>query len=102
MLKKERKMNQDQTPRRRFLKIGGATLAVIPLMVASGSAAAATNAAMRTALKYQDKPEGDKSCSNCVQFVPGASPQGPGGCKIMAGDTEISPHGYCAAWVKKP
>ena len=95
-------MNQDQTSRRRFLKIGSATLAVIPLVVASGSAGAATNAAMRTALKYQDKPEGDKSCSSCLQFVPGPSAQGPGGCKIMPGDTEISPQGYCAAWVKKP
>jgi len=95
-------MNQDQTSRRQFLKIGGATLAVIPLIVASGSAGAATNAAIRSALKYQDKPEGDKSCSNCVHFVPGPSAQGPGGCKIMVGDTEISPQGYCVAWVKKP
>jgi len=101
-MQKERKMNQDQTSRRRFLKIGGATLAVIPLIVASGSAGAATNAAMRGALKYQDKPEGDKSCSSCVHFVSGPSAQGPGGCKIMPGDTEISPHGYCVAWVKKP
>ncbi|HWS63222.1 MAG TPA: high-potential iron-sulfur protein [Steroidobacteraceae bacterium] len=101
-MQKERKMNQDQTSRRQFLKIGGATLAVIPLIVASGSAGAATNAAMRSALKYQDKPEGDKSCSNCVQFVPSPSAQGPGGCKIMPGDTEISPQGYCMAWVKKP
>jgi len=101
-MQKERNMNQDQTSRRRFLKIGGATLAVIPLIVASGSAGAATNAAMRSALKYQDKPEGDKSCSSCVHFVPGPSAQGPGGCKIMPGDTEISPQGYCLAWVKKP
>jgi hypothetical protein len=95
-------MNQDQTSRRQFLKIGGAMLVVIPLVVASGSAAAATNAAMRTSLKYQDKPEGDKSCSTCVQFVPGPSANAPGGCKIMPGDTEISPQGYCLAWVKKP
>jgi len=94
-------MNQDQASRRQFLKIGGATFAVIPLIVASGSAGAATNAAVRTSLKYQDKPVGDKSCSNCVQFVPGPSAQDKGGCKIMPGDTEISPQGYCAAWAKK-
>ena len=95
-------MNQDQTSRRQFLKVGGATLVVIPLVVASGSAGAATNAAMRTSLKYQDKPEGDKSCATCVQFVPSPSANAPGGCKIMPGDTEISPQGYCLAWVKKP
>jgi hypothetical protein len=99
---KERKMNQDQTSRRQFLKIGGATLVVIPLGVASGGAGAATNAALRGALKYQDKPEGDKSCSNCMQFVPGPSANAPGGCKVLPGDTEISPQAYCTAWVKKP
>ena len=49
----------------------------------------------------QAKPDGDKSCSNCVQFVPGKNPKGPGECKAIAGDTEISPQGYCIAWVKK-
>jgi hypothetical protein len=56
---------------------------------------------MRTSLKYQAKPEGDKSCGNCMQFVPGANAKANGGCKLLAGDTEISPTGYCVAWVKK-
>jgi High potential iron-sulfur protein len=74
---------------------------MIPVMVFSGRAVAATNAALRAALKYQGKPEGDKSCANCVQFVPGASAKELGGCKVMPGDTEISPQGYCIVWVKK-
>jgi High potential iron-sulfur protein len=94
-------MKENQTLRRQFLKIGGAALAMIPVMVASGRADAATNAALRTALKYQGKPEGDKSCSNCMQFVPGTSANVSGGCKVIPGDTEISPQGYCAAWAKK-
>jgi hypothetical protein len=94
-------MNKKQTPRREFLKIGGAVVAVIPLMAVSNWAGAATNANMRTAFKYQDKPEGDKNCSGCMQFVPGKTPKGPGACNIMPGDTEISPQGYCIAWVKK-
>ncbi len=93
-------MDQNQTPRRQFLKFGGAALAMIPVMVACGNADAATNAALRTALKYQAKPEGDKSCSNCQQFVPGKTAKDPGGCKIMPGDTEISPQGYCISWTK--
>jgi hypothetical protein len=88
-------MKERQTPRRRFLKMGGAILATIPIVVVSGRADAATNAAMRTALKYQGTPEGDKSCANCMQFV------APGSCKVIAGDTEISPQGYCTVWVKK-
>ena len=94
-------MQQNQTPRRQFLKIGGAALALIPVMIISGRASAATNAAMRTSLKYQGKPEGEKSCGNCVQFVPGANAKALGGCKVMPGDTEISPQGYCSAWAKK-
>ena len=94
-------MDKSLTPRREFLKIGGAVVAVIPLVAVSNWSCAATNAAMRTALKYQDKPEGDKNCANCMHFVPGKNPKGPGECKLLAGDTEISPQGYCTAWLKK-
>ena len=94
-------MEERQTPRRRFLKFGAAALAVLPALAAPGRADAATNAALRTALKYQTKPEGDKSCANCLHFVPDASAKKPGTCKIMPGDTEILPQGYCIGWVKK-
>ena len=94
-------MKKNQTPRRQFLKIGGTALAMIPVMAVFGCADAATNATLRTALKYQDKPEGDKSCANCMQFVPGASVKDLGGCKVIPGDTEISPQGYCIVWAKK-
>lgn len=94
-------MKKIQMQRRQFLKLGGVTLAMLPVLAASGQADAATNAALRTSLKYQDKPNGDKSCAKCMQFVPGASANGPGSCKIIPGDTEISPHGYCIAWTKK-
>jgi hypothetical protein len=57
---------------------------------------------MRAAMKYKDSPEGDKSCSSCMQFVPGKSATDAGGCKIFPGDTEVSPKGYCVAWAKKP
>ncbi|MGE5468300.1 MAG: high-potential iron-sulfur protein [Ignavibacteria bacterium] len=88
--------------RRRLLKAGCAALAMIPIVVASGRATAAQNAALRSSLKYQDKPMGEKECSNCMQFVPGKTPKDRGGCKLMPGDTEISPQGYCVAWTKKP
>jgi hypothetical protein len=88
-------VDASQTPRRRFLKISGAILATIPIVIVSGRADAETNAAVRTALKYQGTPEGDKSCSNCMQFV------APSSCKLIAGDTEISPQGYCSVWTKK-
>ncbi len=88
--------------RRKFVKVGGATIIAIPLLAWTNGSLSATNAAMRASLKYQDKPSGDKKCAGCVQFVPGQSPTGPGGCKVIPGDTEISPNGYCTAWAAKP
>jgi high potential iron-sulfur protein len=94
-------MKSKQIQRRHFLKLGSAALATIPVIAFSARAAAATNAAIRASLKYQDRPEGEKHCANCVQFVPGKTATDKGGCKVMPGDTEISPQGYCAAWTKK-
>jgi hypothetical protein len=96
-------MKEELKPsRRQFLKIGGAAIAMIPVVALSGKVMASTNAAMRTSMKYQDKPSGDKHCATCMQFVPGKTAKDLGGCKIFAGDTEISPSGYCIAWVAKP
>lgn len=96
-------MKEELKPsRRQFLKIGGAAIAMIPVIAVSGNTMAATNSAMRTAMKYQDKPSGGKDCVACMQFVPGKTPTSAGGCKIFPGDTEVSPHGYCVAWVAKP
>ncbi len=80
--------------RRNMLKIGGLSLAMIPVV-----AFAAKNDSVRASMKYQDTPMGDKSCATCVQFIPGSG--ATGGCKIFPGDTEISPKGYCIAYSKK-
>ena len=96
-------MKEDvKTSRRQFLKIGGAAIAMIPVVSLSGKVMASTNAAMRTAMKYQDKPNGGKRCDTCMHFVPGKTPKDLGGCKVIPGDTEISPNGYCVAWAAKP
>lgn len=82
--------------RRNILKLSGIALAVIPMV-----AFAAKNDAMRASMKYTGSPEGDKNCSNCLQFSPGKTTADLGGCKIFPGDTEVSPKGYCVAWSKK-
>ena len=82
--------------RRSMLKLSGAALALIPVV-----AFAAKNDAMRKSTNYKDTPDGDKKCSACAQFVPGASATAAGGCKIYPGDTEVSPNGSCIAFSKK-
>lgn len=95
--------NEFTTTRRQFIKIGSSAIASIPLLALAGKASAATNAGLRNAMKYQDKPGPDnKECSGCLQFVPGKAATDLGGCKIFPGDTEISPKGFCMAWVAKP
>jgi hypothetical protein len=95
-------VNNEMAPsRRRFVKIGSATVMAIPLLAFTKQSLSATNAAMRSALKYQDTPSGEKDCAGCLHFVPGKSATSPGGCKLMPGDTEIAPKGYCTAWVAK-
>ena len=87
-------MNDDNKPSRRsvlklFALVTGAALA-------SGVAprrALAQQKASKQSMKYQDKPNGDQKCANCLQFEP------PKGCKVVAGD--VSPEGYCIAWAKK-
>jgi len=54
----------------------------------------------QAAVKYQDKPNGNMKCGNCLQFVPGSSPDANGTCKVV--DGTISPNGYCTIWVAKP
>src|SRR5258708_14099090 len=91
-----------KSARRRMLKLGGAALAMIPLMALTGRTYAATNAAMRAAFKYQNKPDGDKACRGCVQFVPGKTAKALGGCKIYPGDTATTPTGHCTACTAAP
>jgi len=85
--------------RRLALKQLSMPLASIPLIVVAGNALAAKNESLRTALKYQDKPNAGKACAACVQFVPGKTAKDNGSCKIIPGDTEISPTGWCSAFV---
>jgi len=59
----------------------------------SNRQARAQGKASKDAMKYQDHPNGEQKCSNCLQFV------APGSCKVVEG--AISPNGYCIAWVKK-
>ena len=74
---------------RRVALLAGAALTA---SVVQTNDALAQQKATKEAMKYQDKPSGDKQCSNCSQFV------APGSCKIVEGS--VSPSGYCIAWVK--
>jgi len=99
---------KDQTKhsRRKMLKIGMTALAIVPLAGLSERAFATQNAAVRTALKFQEQPNGDKQCSKCVNFIPNKEKPGNNddvdGFKLYPGHTEIPPHGYCVGFVLKP
>ena len=75
---------------KRVALLAGAALSA---SMVQNKAALAQQKATKEAMKYQDKPNGDKQCSNCSQFV------APSSCKVVEG--AISPSGYCIVWVKK-
>ena len=87
-------INDPKVSRRSVLKRAvllagaGLTASMLP-----SRAAYAQQKASKAAMKYQDHPNGDQKCSTCLQFV------APNSCKVV--DGEISPNGYCIAWVKK-
>jgi hypothetical protein len=90
-------MNTNLT-RRKFFQTAGIALVLLPIVGISRQAMANTNKALRAKLKYQNTPKDNMSCTACLEFVPGKSEKDLGGCKVIPGDDEISPDGYCSSW----
>lgn len=65
----------------------GAAGAAAAMVVGHTQPAAAAIKISKTAVAYQDHPQGDKRCGKCMQF------QAPDGCKLV--DGPVSPQGFC-------
>lgn len=94
-------MKMNKSRRGALKNVAGSAIAV-PVLLATKEAWAAKNDALRTALQYQDDPKDGNRCDACLHWKAGADAAAKGGCAIMPGDTEISPSGWCSAYVKKP
>jgi hypothetical protein len=77
----------------KFMVVGAA----VSCMSLSGQIQAAK--ASKGSMRYREEPNGKEHCSNCMQFIPGETPEASGGCKVVEGS--ISPNGWCAAYAKK-
>jgi hypothetical protein len=89
----------NSTPGLQYLKIGRALLAMGPIAPHATQEVAFKNDTMRASLKYHDHPGPDMGhCSGCAYFIPGEADVSLGRCKLMWGDTEVSPLGYCSGW----
>ena len=84
--------------RRRFLRLSATGTTFIPLASLIGEARAATNQGLRAQYKYQNSPLEGKNCTSCLEFIPSSLATAPGRCKLIPGDDEISPNGYCTLW----
>ncbi len=82
-------MVTDPKSRRRAL---GRIIAMGCLLLAQPWARAAGGKATKAQVQYQDHPNGEQKCVNCMHFVP------PNGCKVVEGD--IAPDAWCKVWVK--
>ncbi len=87
------------TPTRRhcLLKAGWA-LAATPLILAAGQAQAAGKTA-KADVHYQYTPKNDQRCGDCASFLPPASSDGAGTCRIV--DGPIPPNGWCELFSKR-
>jgi secreted PhoX family phosphatase len=98
--KEEAQMNDylDKLISRRTLLKGAAAVTCVALASAfAGKALAAKST--KASSNYQDKPNGDKKCSNCNLFIPGKTPTADGTCSVVEGS--ISPQGYCTLYNRK-
>ena len=87
-------MDENRRFSRRAIMKGAALLASTTVIaVLMGSKEALAQKASKASMQYQDKPNGDKQCSNCAQFIPANS------CQIVEGT--IAPQGFCISWQKK-
>jgi hypothetical protein len=78
--------------RRSLLHGAACAVYAVPVLLVTTNAAKAAKIA-KTAVAYQDSPNGDKKCGVCKNFQP------PSGCTIV--DGTINANGYCKVWVKK-
>jgi len=93
-------MNAHESARRRLLGRAAAALPamlVVPLFARPSTARAGS--ASKEDFHYQDHPNENRRCANCVQFIPSANEQQPGTCQIVAGS--ISPDGWCMAFTPR-
>jgi hypothetical protein len=91
-------MSSSNSRRQFLLQAGTSSLISLPLVWLSAPSCAATNETMRVQLKYQDSPLDGKSCTSCLEFLPGKAEADRGSCKVIPGDDQISPQGYCTLW----
>ena len=84
--------------RRKVSKSIGIALTLMPMVLLYRQARAKTNTAMRAELEYQSAPKDGMQCTSCLEFIPGKTEKSAGACKVIPGDDEISPDGYCARW----
>lgn len=84
--------------RRKWIKNTCIGLTLLPLAIVSKHSKAITNPVLRAQFKYKDTPQETMSCTSCLEFIPGKTDKDLGGCKVIPGDDEISPNGYCTRW----
>jgi hypothetical protein len=94
-------MKNTSLNRRQLLSTGVAAVVAVPVLFVATDAMANQNAKIRTSLKFQGTPNGEKECSKCSNFLPNAADLKASGCKLYPGDNEIPPTGYCMGFVLK-
>lgn len=78
----------------RKLAVTAGGVAALATTITGNLGAVAQTKMSQKVVGYQDTPQGDHRCDNCLQFLP------PSSCKVV--DGSINPAGWCKVYVKKP
>ena len=78
---------------RKLAVTAGGVAALAAMMTANRRAVAQTKMSQKV-VGYQDTPQGNHRCDNCLQFLP------PSSCKVVDGTINLA--GWCKVYVKKP
>lgn len=77
---------------RRLLLQNAAAAGVCVLSVCPAAGQGFTKSPQKSA-SYQDRPNGEQRCGNCMHFQP------PSSCKVVAG--RIGPNGWCRIYAAR-
>lgn len=81
----------DGLSRRQFL--GGTVVAAAGAAMMSRASA---QSLAKSAVNYQEEPNGEQRCDNCTFWLPGETADAVGGCSMVQG--EIAPEAWCAIY----
>jgi hypothetical protein len=87
-------MDSDFSRRSMLQQMATTVAGTVTVLTIAAKHAQAQNKLAKKDVNYQEKPNGNQKCENCVNF------EAPSGCKVV--DGPVIPQAWCKAYGPKP